>query len=105
MAADSEPVDKTGADLSRDRRAIAFRPLFVYRQQQITKTRLRDEAAADKAYHTHGGGGGGGSAEYDQQSHYDHSQCEQLQSSATENHHHHHHYHHHYHQDEAVSPY
>lgn len=76
-------------EINRRKRVVAFRPLFVYRQQQIEKTRLRND---DGHY---------GSQEQQQQ-HSTHQQpTHQSSDSGTQEVHHHHHHHHHHHYPEG----
>lgn len=74
---------------NRRKRVVVFRPLFVYRQQQIQKTRLKD-----------GESGNYGSQENHQpisQQPIPHQPIQQDSNLGVQQvHHHHHHHHHHY---------
>jgi len=64
----------------RHKRVVVFRPLFVYRQQQIKKTRLKEEE--------------GGHHDGTQEQHQTVQQTSNLGSQEVHHHHHHHHHHH-----------
>jgi len=67
----------------RHKRTLVFRPLFVYRQQQVKKTRLKEEES--NANHASS-----------QEQHQPVQQTSNLGGSQEVHHHHHHHHHHHY---------
>jgi len=75
---------------NRQKRVVVFRPLFVYRQQQIKKTRLNEQGSSEN----HGS----------QEKHepINHQPVQQSSNLGTQEVHHHHHHHHHHHYPEGV---
>jgi len=76
-------------ETNRHKRTVVFRPLFVYRQQQIEKTRLKDdrEQRIDANHAVQ---------ENQQVSHQQQPLQPKSNTGSTEVHHHHHHHHHHH---------
>ncbi|XP_037035895.1 vacuolar membrane-associated protein iml1-like isoform X2 [Bradysia coprophila] len=73
--------------LIRKKRVLTFRPLFVYRQEQIKKIRLREDQAQNANY---------GSQEQYQPTDQHSANYPNTNSAPTDVHHHHHHHHHHH---------
>ncbi|KAJ6642370.1 hypothetical protein Bhyg_07318 [Pseudolycoriella hygida] len=92
--ADDKYVSSSVPKSIRQKRAVVFRPLFVYRQQQIQKTRLREEREQAQAQNANYG-----SQEYQQPQEPQTVQKHPNSGAQAQDvhvHHHHHHHHHHY---------